>query len=90
MNPSNFRPDGNSLKGSSLYTWIKKHPEKVTIGVFDVSGELFVLVNPQSTKSRSFRLRMGWRSLRSALVSICRTRSRVTPKRLPTSSRVRS
>jgi len=43
----------------------------------------------QSRKSRSLRLRDGWRSLRIALASIWRTRSRVTPNRLPTSSRVR-
>ena len=41
-----------------------------------------------STKARSARPRSGWRSLRSALVSIWRIRSRVTEKRLPTSSSV--
>ena len=38
-------------------------------------------------KLRSFLLRLGWRSLRSALASIWRMRSRVTLKPWPTSSR---
>ena len=41
-----------------------------------------------SRNARSFRLLDGWRSLRSALASICRMRSRVTAKLWPTSSRV--
>src|SRR5947208_2340073 len=40
------------------------------------------------TKVSSARARFGLRSLRSALASICRMRSRVTAKRCPTSSRV--
>ena len=43
----------------------------------------------QSRKSRSFLLRLGWRSLRRALASIWRIRSRVTLNSLPTSSSVR-
>src|SRR5437660_10114948 len=39
-------------------------------------------------KLRSFLERDGWRSLRSALASICRMRSRVTAKSWPTSSSV--
>ena len=39
-------------------------------------------------KFLSFLLRVGCRSLRSAFASIWRTRSRVTAKSLPTSSRV--
>jgi len=41
-----------------------------------------------SIKYLSFRLRVGWRSFRRALASICRIRSRVTAKSLPTSSSV--
>ena len=40
-----------------------------------------------STKLRSILLRLGCRSLRSALASIWRTRSRVTSKSWPTSSK---
>ena len=43
-----------------------------------------------SRKSRSLRERDGWRSLRSALASIWRIRSRVTLNSLPTSSSVRA
>src|SRR5713101_4353502 len=43
-----------------------------------------------SRNARSFRLRDGWRSLWSALASIWRMRSLVTPKLWPTSSSVRS
>ena len=41
-----------------------------------------------STNAFSLRLRLGCRSLRSALASICRMRSRVTWKLWPTSSSV--
>src|SRR5207237_9077164 len=41
-----------------------------------------------SKKLRSFLERDGWRSLRSALASICLIRSRVTAKSWPTSSSV--
>jgi len=41
-----------------------------------------------STKVFRFFERLGWRSLRSALASICRMRSRVTSKSWPTSSSV--
>jgi len=41
-----------------------------------------------STNALSFRARLGCRSLRSALASICRMRSRVTSNTLPTSSSV--
>ena len=41
-----------------------------------------------SRNPKSFRDRVGCWSLRTALASICRTRSRVTEKILPTSSRV--
>ena len=41
-----------------------------------------------SRKPRSFLVREGWRSLRRALASIWRMRSRVTLNALPTSSRV--
>jgi hypothetical protein len=40
-------------------------------------------------KPSNWRMRVGWRILRSALASIWRTRSRVTLNTLPTSSRVR-
>src|SRR3954471_1319557 len=43
----------------------------------------------QSRKSFNFLARLGWRSLRSALASIWRMRSRVTPNSRPTSSKVR-
>ena len=43
---------------------------------------------PQSRKLRSCSERLGWRSLRSALASIWRMRSRVTSNCLPTSSSV--
>jgi hypothetical protein len=39
-----------------------------------------VCLQALSTKLRSILLRLGWRSLRSAFASICRTRSRVTSK----------
>jgi hypothetical protein len=39
-----------------------------------------------TTKLRSCSLRLGWRSLRRALASIWRIRSRVTSNYLPTSS----
>ncbi len=42
-----------------------------------------------SRKFLSFLERVGWRSFRSAFASIWRTRSRVTLKMCPTSSRVR-
>ncbi len=42
-----------------------------------------------SVYALSRRLRVGWRSFRSALASIWRMRSRVTLKNAPTSSRVR-
>src|SRR4030095_2528656 len=59
------------------------------------SGRPFILAyspvaySPEfSRKARSFWLREGCRSLRSALDSIWRSRSRVTAKDCPTSSRV--
>jgi len=39
-----------------------------------------VYLQALSMKLRSSLLRLGWRSLRSAFASICRTRSRVTSK----------
>ena len=49
----------------------------------------FFYVQNQFRKSLSFFEREGWRSLRSALASIWRIRSRVTLNSLPTSSSVR-
>ena len=66
---------GRALRGAS--------PQgSVEIGSFS-SG----IVTP-SRKLASWRARTGWRSLRTALASIWRTRSRVTRKMRPTSSSV--
>ena len=55
------------------------------------SGPSRVIVLPYSSSvyALSRRLRVGWRSLRSAFASIWRMRSRVTLKNAPTSSSVR-
>src|SRR5690606_5143364 len=54
-------------------------------GAFAVAG---VGPHSMSRKLRSCSERLGWRSLRRALASIWRMRSRVTSNCLPTSSRV--
>lgn len=53
-----------------------------------LSHDALLIMKDHSRKSRSFLLRLGWRSFLSALASIWRMRSRVTPKRRPTSSSV--
>src|SRR5579885_837413 len=61
---------------------------RASIGLRARRGPLIATRCDQSGGSRTRRT--GWRSLRRALASICRTRSRVMPSRWPTSPRLYS